>query len=107
MLLDDPPVIDAEPVRPRLTAEEFMDACEAGVFGDWRHVELVDGEIVEMPPEGEGHARNNAQSFIVLHRIVERHPPLEITSNMASNWGRDVSSDPTWSCSGLCRVARC
>lgn len=82
MIADLEPRIDAEPVRPRLTAEEFMGACEAGVFGDWRHVELVDGEIVEMPPEGGGHSVNNLQTAWVLLPLA-RAAGLEIGSNIA------------------------
>lgn len=77
-------VIDAEPtVRTRLTGEEFMAACEARVFGDVAHVELVDGELVETPPEGSDHAFNNVQTLLVLGPIVRRIGGLEIGANMA------------------------
>lgn len=88
MILDQIGVIDAEPVvRTRLTAEEFMTACEAGAFGDLAHIELIDGELVEMPPEGQGHAANNGETYGVLWLIVRRLPGLEISSNMGIKLG--------------------
>ena len=42
------------PVPHRWTLDEYHRAIDAGVFGDAR-VELLDGEIVEMPPMNEPH----------------------------------------------------
>jgi Uma2 family endonuclease len=37
------------------TSEEYHRMIDAGILDD-RHVELLNGEIIEMPPEGEPHA---------------------------------------------------
>ena len=89
MPADDSGVIEAErPVRTRrLTSEEFMTAVEAGAFPDVPQIELVDGELVEMPPEGSLHAVNVKRTLLVLERIVQRHPPLELASGMAVGLG--------------------
>ena len=44
------------PVKPaKWTVERYNQAVEAGVFADWA-VELLDGEIFEMSPEGPLHS---------------------------------------------------
>lgn len=46
----------AETVAPyRWSREQYDRAVEAGVFGEQR-IELLDGEIVSMPPQGSPHA---------------------------------------------------
>src|SRR5215204_1841611 len=40
--------------KTRWTYDEYYRMADAGVFGDQR-VELVNGEIIEMPPQGESH----------------------------------------------------
>jgi Uma2 family endonuclease len=42
------------PQRP-LTADEYMEMVEAGILGPDDHIELLDGEIVEMSPQGDEH----------------------------------------------------
>lgn len=45
------------PVRRRpLTVEDFHRMAEAGIFGENERVELIDGELIEMPPIGPQHA---------------------------------------------------
>lgn len=81
-------------VRDRFTADEFMIMCEAGVFGDVANIELLDGKIVEMPPEGTGHGAHKAQSFRVLDRIVQGLPHLLIASNVALRLGPRIVVAP-------------
>ena len=40
--------------KTRWTYDEYYRMADAGVFRD-RHVELINGEIIEMPPQGEPH----------------------------------------------------
>ena len=42
-------------VRRRFTVDEYYRMAEAGILKDEDRVELVDGEIVEMPPVGPSH----------------------------------------------------
>ena len=44
-----------EPLRHRFTVEEFEKAYFAGAFGDRRRLELIEGEIIDMPPMGDEH----------------------------------------------------
>ena len=41
-----------EPVVRRFTADEAMRMVELGILGDDEHVELLDGVLVEMSPQG-------------------------------------------------------
>jgi Uma2 family endonuclease len=40
----------------RLTADEAMRMVEAGILGEDEHVELLDGALVEMSPQGPEHS---------------------------------------------------
>jgi Uma2 family endonuclease len=40
--------------KTRWTYEEYYQIAETGLFRD-RHVELINGEIIEMPPQSEAH----------------------------------------------------
>jgi len=42
------------PARPRLDVDEYYRLGEAGVFDD-RRIELIDGDIIDMAPIGQGH----------------------------------------------------
>jgi Uma2 family endonuclease len=42
--------------RRRFTVDEYYEMARAGILGEDDRVELIDGEIVEMPPIGPGHA---------------------------------------------------
>lgn len=88
MAADGSLVLDRPEPRPRnrFTVDEYMAMMEARVFGDLAHVELVDGELIEMPPEGSGHALNNSQALFILTPLA-RSAGLGIASNMAIRVG--------------------
>src|SRR5437868_5275408 len=46
----------AEPSPRRFTAEDYYRMAKAGVFKEDDRVELIEGEIIEMPPLGSRHA---------------------------------------------------
>lgn len=52
------------------TLDEYHQMIEAGILDD-RRVELLRGEIVEMPPEGELHAFDSNETFKYLLRILD------------------------------------
>ena len=49
-------VSDMEEIQQHpITVEEFDRMAEAGVFGD-RRIELIDGRLIDVPPQGPPHA---------------------------------------------------
>ena len=44
------------PRRHRITVEHFYRMAEAGLFAEDERVELIDGEIIDVPPMGHHHA---------------------------------------------------
>lgn len=74
-------------VRDRFTADEFMAMVEGRAFGDLAHMELADGRIIEMPPEGGGHAYNKMKAAKVLDAIAVRQTGLHVVADMAIDLG--------------------
>ena len=44
------------PRRHRITVEHFYRMADAGLFTDDERVELIEGEIIDVPPMGHAHA---------------------------------------------------
>lgn len=91
------PLVD-KPQRRRLTVDDFAKMCEVGILSADDHVELIDGELVEMPPTGSEHAgivnelasalfglldssvRLRVQSSVQLTKYTQPEPDLAIVS---------------------------
>jgi Uma2 family endonuclease len=56
------------PKRHAVTVEEYFRMGEAGVFGPEARLELIEGEIIEMPPIGSPHAG----AVKILNRLFTR-----------------------------------
>jgi len=59
------------------TIEHYHQAIEAGLFDDMR-VELLDGELIEMPPEGPPHAGFTDSSSRYIQRLVEERAIVRV-----------------------------
>lgn len=57
---DDTIVVDR---RYRLTTEQYYRMGEAGVFGDDKRIELIDGEVVKLEPIGPMHSRRGQRLY--------------------------------------------
>ena len=57
-----------KPQRRRLTVDDFAKMCEVGILSADDRVELIDGELVEMPPMGPPHAGivNHVAKILIL-----------------------------------------
>ena len=44
------------PTRYRLAVRDYHRMVDAGILGKYDHVELIDGEIIDMAPIGNEHA---------------------------------------------------
>ncbi len=87
-----------KPQRRRLTVDDFAKMCEVGILSADDRVELIDGELVEMPPMGSEHAgivnelanvlpglldpalRLRVQSSVQLSRHTQPEPDLAVVS---------------------------
>jgi Uma2 family endonuclease len=58
------------PRRHRITVDEYHRMAESGSFAPDARVELIDGEIIDMPPIGSAHAGTVDQLGALLHRAV-------------------------------------
>lgn len=56
--------------RHRLTIEDFHGMGEAGILGEDARVELIEGELVDMPPVGSEHAGEVRILIHILSRAV-------------------------------------
>ena len=58
-----------KPQRRRLTVDDFAKMCEVGILSADDRVELIDGELVEMPTMGPPHAGivNHLARILILH----------------------------------------
>src|SRR5690349_8412694 len=45
-----------EPSPFRFSVEDYYLLAQAGAFGETTHTELIEGEIIEMPPAGPEHS---------------------------------------------------
>jgi Uma2 family endonuclease len=59
------------PRRHRITVEHFYRMAEVGVFAEDERVELIDGEIIDVPPMGHPHAGVLDYLAKLLIRAVE------------------------------------
>jgi len=59
------------PQRHRITVEHFYRIAEVGVFAEDERVELIDGEIIDVPPMGHPHAGVLDYLAKLLIRAVE------------------------------------
>ncbi|MBI2217200.1 MAG: Uma2 family endonuclease [Candidatus Rokubacteria bacterium] len=59
--------------RRLFTVQEYHRMGEAGVLAEDERVELIEGEIVTMPPIGEGHARSvDGAAELLITRLGQR-----------------------------------
>ena len=58
------------PRRHRISVEHYYRMAEAGLFAPDERVELIDGEIVDMPPMGTRHAAKLSRLVEILSAAV-------------------------------------
>ena len=54
-VLSAPPTVSA-PARRRFTVVEYYAMADAGILSEYDRVELLDGDLITMPPIGDWHA---------------------------------------------------
>ena len=82
--------VDASlPVHP-LTVDDLAAMVDAGILGEDDRVELLDGVLVEMSPQGSPHARASHASTMLLVPIAARRG-LEVSPQCPLDVGNPVS----------------
>jgi Uma2 family endonuclease len=61
------------PRRHRITVEEYHRMAEVGLLAPDARVELIEGEIIDMPPIGSRHAAAVNRLDEILHAAVGEH----------------------------------
>jgi Uma2 family endonuclease len=74
----------------RWTRREYDRMVEAGILGEDDPVELIDGEIVKMAPEGKPHASAVRRAHIALQRVFGPQGYVQVGLPMAP----DDASEP-------------
>lgn len=71
-----------KPKRRRLTVDDFAKMCEAGILTTDDRVELIDGELIEMPPMGPEHAGIVNRLANVIPALVSRFADVRSQSSV-------------------------
>jgi Uma2 family endonuclease len=82
------------PRRHSLTVEDYFRMAEVGILGPDDRVELIEGEIIDMPPIGELHAGTVAQLSHLLHRAVGDSDRAIVFSQNPAILGRHSAPQP-------------
>ena len=75
------------PRRHRITVEHFYRMAEAGLFAGDERVELIEGEIIDVPPMGHAHAgvldhlAKLLMSSVGARAIVRQQLPLRLSED--------------------------
>ena len=72
--------VEAELQRRRFTVDEYYRLAEMQILGEDDRVELIDGEIVEMTPNGARHAACVDRLTIILQEAFKGRGTLRVQS---------------------------
>jgi Uma2 family endonuclease len=97
--------MSAPPTARRFTVDEYHRMVAAGILGEDDRVELLDGQVVELPPIGPAHAGGvnrltgllyralgdavtiAVQNPVVLHEYAEPQPDVAVLRPRADGYG--------------------
>lgn len=80
--------------RHLITLEEYERMCVAGVFDEGVRVELIRGEIVDMPPPGPEHESSITRLHLVFFEQVRRQAIVWPQGNSIRLHGSDSRPQP-------------
>ena len=102
-----------EPVRHKLDVDAYHRMADAGIFGEEERIELIDGDLIDMAPIGQGHAGTVSglvealfvacagraivwpQNPIRLDRSSEPQPDLAVLRRRADFYGSGERPGPS------------
>jgi Uma2 family endonuclease len=85
---------EGEPRLRRFTVEEYHAMGRAGILGDDDHVELIDGQIIAMPPIGGAHASHASQINRRLNRLLFAYGDDTLFCDMQNPVRLDDGTEP-------------
>ena len=71
----------AEVKRHTITLDEYEAMCVAGVFDEDTHIELIRGELVDMPPPGPEHETSVRYLHFLFYQQVGRQAVISPQGN--------------------------
>jgi hypothetical protein len=80
--------------KHRLTVADFHKMGEAGIFSEDARVELIEGELFDMPPIGSGHAGVVRILIHMLTRAVGALALVDVQNPIVLGGNR--SRNPIW-----------
>jgi Uma2 family endonuclease len=87
----DPSLLTADVIRP-ISRREYERMAELGFFRDDEHVELLEGVLVKMSPQGWQHAAVIQRLTMLLARSID--PSLAVRTQLPFNAGRFSMPEP-------------
>jgi Uma2 family endonuclease len=83
---------EAPATRHRFTAEEYLRMGEVGILGEDDRVELIEGEIIDMPPIGSGHSGRVDEIAMLITRATG--PEIKVRVQNPIQVGADIIPQP-------------
>ena len=80
------------PRRHRITVEHYYRMAEAGLFAAGQRVELIDGEIIDVPPMGARHAAALTKLATLFAGAIEQRAILR--PQLPIHLGEDSEPEP-------------
>jgi len=77
----------------RITVEQFHRAVEAGLFEDGDRVELIDGEMRDMPPIGPAHSSSTDQLNLVFTPALAGKAIIRVQGAIVIDDGTELYPD--------------
>ena len=90
--------------RRHFTVDDYYAMLRAGILSPDDRVELIDGEIVEMPPMGPGHAGSIGSVTSLLIRLLGERAQLRVQCPVRLTGSMNPSLASLWYASGLTRT---
>ena len=68
------------PVRKRYTVEDYYRMVDSGILREGDRTELIDGEVILMPPISDPHAGNVNRSTALFRATGNREHPTTVVA---------------------------
>ncbi|HEX2747278.1 MAG TPA: Uma2 family endonuclease [Verrucomicrobiales bacterium] len=84
-----------EPSPFRFSVEDYYLLAQAGAFGGTTHTELIEGEIIEMPPAGPEHSGNLDSATSLIYRCLPSGYQIRCQGSLRVSENTELEPDIT------------